>query len=234
MSWSVRRIGKIKEMNGAQSYLEIGVYSGQTFLNVDLARKDAVDPKFRFNVDDYKSETVRFFQMTSDEFWTTAPALAHYDIIMIDGLHTFEQAFRDFVCSLSHSHERTVWLIDDTVPSDVFSAYPDQARSYAERQRMGLQDFPWHGDVFKLVLALHDFFPTVNYATILNSGNPQTLAWYGQRTGFAPVLNNLEAISRLAFFDLEGLQRAFNFAEEEPAFERLAEAGRGAGWTRSP
>ena len=73
MSWSVRRIGKIKALNGAQSYLEIGVYSGQTFLNVDLAQKDAVDPKFRFNVDDYKSETVRFFQMTSDEFWTTAP-----------------------------------------------------------------------------------------------------------------------------------------------------------------
>jgi hypothetical protein len=233
MSWSPRRIGKIQALNGARSYLEIGVYSGQTFLNVQLAQKDAVDPKFLFNVDAYKSETVRFFQMTSDEFWTTAPVLPQYDIIMIDGLHTFEQTFRDFVCSLSHSHERTVWLIDDTLPSDVFSAHPDQARSYAERQRMGKQDFPWHGDVFKLVLALHDFFPTVNYATIVNSGNPQTLVWYGQRAGFAPILNNLEAISRLTFFDLEGLQRAFNFDEEGPVFERLAEAGRHAGWTQS-
>jgi hypothetical protein len=228
MSWSVRRIGKIKALNGAQTYLEIGVYSGQTFLNVEFAHKDAVDPKFRFNVDDHKSETVRFFEMTSDEFWTAAPALAHYDIIMIDGLHTFEQTFRDFVCSLRHSRERTVWLIDDTVPSDVFSAFPDQTRSYAERQRMGLQDFPWHGDVFKLVLALHDFFPTLSYGTIMNSGNPQTLAWYERRAGFAPILNSLEAISRLTFFDLEGLQRAFNFSEEDPVFERLAAAS--AGW----
>lgn len=233
MSWSVRRIGKIKALNEAHSYLEIGVYSGQTFLNVDFAHKDAVDPEFQLNVDEHRKDTVRFFEMRSDEFWTTAPALGHYDIIMIDGLHTFEQTFRDFVCSLHHSHERTVWLIDDTVPSDVFSAYPDQARSYTERQKIGLQDFPWHGDVFKLVLALHDFFPTLNYATIMGSGNPQTLAWYGRRTGFAPILNDLEAISRLTFFDLEGLSRAFNFAEEGPAFERLAEASVRGGWVQS-
>ena len=231
MTWSVRRIDKIKALNGAQSYLEIGVCSGQTFLNVDVARKDGVDPKFLFDVDGHRRDTVRFFEMTSDEFWATGPALPHYDIIMIDGLHTFEQTLRDFVCSLRHSEAHTVWLIDDTVPSDIFSAYPNQARSYAERQRIGLQDFPWHGDVFKLVLALHDFFPTVNYGTIMNSGNPQTVAWYGERAGFRPIFNNLEAISRLTYFDLEALGRAFNFAEEEPVFARLAEAaGR---WTRS-
>jgi hypothetical protein len=220
-------------VNGAQSYLEIGVYSGQTFLNVEFAHKDAVDPKFPFNVDDYKAQTVRFFEMTSDEFWTSAPALPQYDAIMIDGLHTFEQTFRDFVCSLRHSDRRTVWLIDDTVPSDVFSAYPDQARSYAERQKVGMQGNPWHGDVFKLVFALHDFFPTLSYTTIMHSGNPQTLAWYDPRKEFAPIFNSLEAISRLTFFDLDGLERAFNYADEDAAFEQLADAGIRAGWTES-
>lgn len=234
MSWSVRRIERIKQLNAATSYLEIGVYGGQTFLNVDIARKDGVDPNFRLDINEYQTEDIRFFEMRSDQFWASARARPSYDIIMIDGLHTFEQTLRDFICSLRYSHGRTVWLIDDTVPSDVFSAFPDQARSYAERQKVGLKGNPWHGDVYKLVLALHDFFPTVNYATILNSGNPQTLAWYGRRTEFAPIYENLERISRLTFFDLNGVQKAFNFCDEEQAFELLAAAFIGAGRAEPP
>ncbi len=222
MNWSSRRIRQLAEINNAQSYLEIGVNEGHTFHEVNLPYKDAVDPNFLFDVNPYQTEKVRFFREPSDLFWASQnPKI--YDVIFIDGLHTFEQTFRDMVCSMRFSHERTIWLIDDTLPSDVFSAMPNQQQSYRERQRMNIPGWPWHGDVFKLVIAIHDFLPVLNYATIINSGNPQTLAWYAPRANFKPCANNLETISRLTFFDIEPNIRFFKCLNEEDAMIRVRE-----------
>lgn len=69
---------------------------------------------------------------TSDEFWVSGNPTP-YDLIAIDGLHTFEQAIRDLLSSMRFSHPCTIWLIDDTLPCDVFSAIPDRERSFRER-----------------------------------------------------------------------------------------------------
>ena len=223
MNWSARRTNTSALLNSAERYLEIGVQKGETFLGVNVGYKDAVDPAFLFDTRRLASEKLRFFSQTSDEFWTSdQPSL--YDIIMIDGLHTFEQAFRDLLCSMRFSHERTVWLIDDTLPSDVFSAIPDMQKSFRERQKMKIAGLPWHGDVFKIVPAIHDFIPVLEYVTIIKSGNPQTLAWYGSRPGFRPRTNNLESISRMSFFDIEEHLSIFNLVEEDEAFARLRSA----------
>ena len=220
MSWSVRRINAIAAMNNAECYLEIGVNKGETFLNVPIAGKDGVDPQFQFDVRSHSSANVRMFSQFSDDFWTSGNPRT-YDIIFIDGLHTFEQTFRDFVSSLMYSHSRTVWLLDDTIPSDVFSAIPDYRRSMQERQRANLPGVPWHGDVFKIVPALHDFFPVLNYATITGSGNPQTVLWHGPRAKFQPRFNNLETISRLTYFDIEPNLDVFNVMGEAEALRLL-------------
>ncbi|HUQ36473.1 MAG TPA: class I SAM-dependent methyltransferase [Aestuariivirga sp.] len=220
LDWSVRRIHKIKEINAGISYLEIGVETGSTILNVDMPRKDGVDPLFKFDTDLFASSDVRFFSQTSDAFWTSGKSRT-YDIIMIDGLHTFEQTFRDLLCSMRFSHQQTVWLIDDTLPSDVFSAIPDQARCLRERQKLGSRNRAWHGDVYKIVPAIHDFIPVFDYATIVKSGNPQTLAWFSNRNDFKPRLANLEAISRMNYFDIEPNLGLFNIADEDEAFSRL-------------
>lgn len=225
LGWSVRRVHKIKEINAGISYLEIGVETGRTLLNVDMPKKDGVDPSFRFDTGLFASPDVRFFSQTSDAFWTSGEGKT-YDIIMIDGLHTFEQTFRDLLCSMRFSHQQTVWLIDDTLPSDVFSAIPDQARSMRERQRVGSRSRAWHGDVFKIVPAIHDFIPVFDYATIVRSGNPQTLVWFANRNDFKPRWNNLEAISRLGYFDIEPNLEVFNITDEDEAFSRLRAAFR--------
>lgn len=220
LGWSVRRVHKIKEINAGTSYLEIGVETGRTLLNVDMPSKDGVDPSFKFDTSRFASPDVRFFPQTSDAFWTSGEGRT-YDIIMIDGLHTFEQTFRDLICSMRFSHQQTVWLIDDTLPSDVFSAIPDQARCLRERQKLGNQNRAWHGDVYKIVPAIHDFIPVFDYATIVNSGNPQTLAWFANRNDFKPRLNNVEAISRMGYFDIEPNLEMFNITDEDEAFSRL-------------
>ena len=216
MNWSVRRIKAASVINHARRYLEIGVHKGETFLDVDVEFKDGVDPEFAFDTKPCSSDRVRLFRGTSDAFWASGNP-APYDLIFIDGLHTFEQAIRDLLSSMRFSHPRTIWLIDDTLPCDVFSAIPDKEQSFRERARAALPGLPWHGDVYKVVFAIHDFIPVLNYATITGSGNPQTLAWYAARTDFQPQLNSWEAISRMTFFDIEPHLRLFNVMEEDAA-----------------
>ena len=39
------------------------------------------------------------------------------DLVYLDGLHTFEQTYRDLCNTLMHAHPATVILVDDTVPT---------------------------------------------------------------------------------------------------------------------
>ena len=68
-------------------------------------------------------------------------------------------------------------LIDDTVPSDEFSAIPDQEASYRAREEAGLEGRPWHGDVWRVVMLLDRHHPELEWRTIVDEGNPQTLVW---------------------------------------------------------
>jgi len=228
MNWSARRINAVARINKSNRYLEIGVNKGETFSDVDIAFKDGVDPAFQFDTLLLASEKLRFFSETSDEFWISDHP-RKYDVIMLDGLHTFEQTFKDLLCSMRFSHERTVWLIDDTLPCDVFSAIPDQQRSYRERQKMRLDGFPWHGDVFKIVPAILYFLPVLEYVTIINSGNPQTLAWYNPRPNLQVTSNILESITRMTYFDIEHNLSLFNLVDEVDALDRLNKAFDGIG-----
>lgn len=199
---SARRINIVAESLNAQTYLEIGVNRGQTFFDVAIPHKTAVDPKFLFDVAAVTDPNLTLREVMSDDYFATLPVMQKYDVIFIDGLHTFEQTYRDLCNSLLHSHERTVILIDDTKPNDVFSAYPVQAKAIQYRKQAGLLGGAWHGDVFKAVFALHDFHLALNYRTLIGSGNPQTLVWRSNNGWRKPIFNSLEAISRLTYFDL--------------------------------
>ena len=162
--------------------------------------------------------------MTSDDFFTHfAEPNLKYDLIFLDGLHTFEQTIRDLCSSLSHSHDDTIWLIDDVFPSDVFPAVPAQDDALKYRRLHGTRGTAWHGDVFKLVFAVHESFPNLSYRTVVGDGNPQTILVRRQRPKFEPLFNNLELISRLTYFDLLERQSALNATSEQEALEWLAE-----------
>lgn len=212
VSQTAHRLTQIAAVNDAKAYLEVGVASGKTFLNVDFALKHAVDPEFLFDTRPFETATTQFFEMTSDEFFVNyADVVRKYDLIFLDGLHTFEQTFRDLCSSMAHSHDKTIWIIDDVVPSDVFSAVPRQRLAYKYRKLNGGRGRAWHGDVFKLIYAIHDFFPNLSYRTVVGQGNPQAVVVRRPRKDFAPTFNDLEAISRLTYFD---------FLENQPLLKR--------------
>lgn len=217
---SRRRVKRIADHIEAQSYLEIGVFNGKTFNNLSFPRQVGVDPRFGFDVEEFKRDGVEFITKTSDEFFITRDRSYPFDIVFLDGLHTFKQTLRDFCNSLTCAHPRTVWLIDDVLPSDVYSSLPIAGEARGFRKKAGIISNAWHGDVYKLLFMIHDFFPTLSYVTISNGGNPQAIVWQTPRTSpFAPLLGSVELIERLDYFEMMKRESVLNLMPEIQAFE---------------
>ncbi len=220
-----KRLNRLAAALGAHSYLEIGVHTGGTFARVQVAERTAVDPAFPFPISDHEDEVTSFAEMTSDEFFSGLPAAKTYDLIFIDGLHTFEQAYRDLCNSILHSHPGTVILLDDTVPSDVYSALRDPEQAFAFRAAAGPDGgVAWHGDTFKVVFAVHDFHLALDYRTIMGSGNPQTLVWRSNSGWRRPLLDSLEQITRLTYFDMVNNGHVLRQCDEETALRECLTA----------
>ena len=194
------RLNALAQITSAATYLEIGVEKGETFKQVDIPYKVGVDPNFRFDVDALANERTIFHRVTSDVFFSTlARAHGTFDLIYLDGLHTFEQTFRDFCASLGFAHPKTIWLIDDTHPSDRLAANPDRRVTKVMRRLLRIRDGRWMGDVFKVVFAIHDYFPQFSYATFPDHG--QTAVWPEARKDFAPAWASLGKIGRMGYGD---------------------------------
>jgi len=129
-----------------KSYLEIGVNTpaqpGYNWVGVDILVKHGVDP----NVDTtYKMESDTFFK----EYVTQK-----YDIIFIDGLHIFEQAYRDITNSLDNLNEGGTIVVHDCNPVTEIT------------QRRVRASNAWHGDVWKSIVKLRMGNPDLEIFTV--------------------------------------------------------------------
>lgn len=221
---SARRINALARRLGAQRYLEIGVRTGSTFRQVQTAERVGVDPCFQFDTQEVVNESTHLHAITSDQYFAESAGDRPFDITFIDGLHVFEQVVRDLTNTLARSTPRSAILIDDTVPVDVYSAHRQQAVAGRLRREAGGTSGAWHGDVFKIVFLIHDFFPFLDYRTILRSGNPQTLVWRAGGQARKPLFDSLEAISRLTWFDLQAHRQVLQPASEAEAIESCCQA----------
>jgi Methyltransferase domain len=226
--FTANRLNRLAEALDARSYLEIGVETGVTFDRVRVAERTGVDPAFLFDITSRADETTVLAQTTSDEFFAELPPDRQYDLIFIDGLHTFEQAYRDLCNCLLHSHQRTAMLLDDTLPSDVYSALRSPEQALAFRAAAGVDSSAWHGDAFKVVFAIHDFHLGLDYRTIVGSGNPQTLVWRSNAGRRRPLLDSLETISRMTYFDMVNQVQTMRQSAEELAIRKCVMALNGA------
>ena len=218
--WSPRRINALATRLQARTYLEVGVCRGETFLGINVPSRTAVDPKFQFDYTNLAEAGCVFSETTSDEFFCGLSPAAQFDIVFLDGLHTFEQTYRDLCNALLCTHRRSAILIDDVRPNDVYSSLPSENDARRYRKAAGLEGKSWHGDTYKVVFALHDFHPSLRYMTIAGSGNHQTLVWRARpSTSRAPVLGSMEAISRLSYFDLLKNEAVLHLASEADAIE---------------
>ena|ERR1700722_10195988 len=221
MNHSARRINALATGLSAQHYLEIGVDAGQTLCDVCIAERTAVDPHFRFDIGPFVNARTHFHEEPSDAYFADLKEDSVFDILFIDGLHVFEQVVRDFSNAVAHSHRSSVIVLDDTQPNDIYSAIPNVEEAFKFRALAGLSDRSWHGDVFKAVFYIHDFWPALNYRTIVGSGNPQTFIWRSNSFRRKPRFNSLEAISRLTYFQMIDNTDVFRACDEESAIKEV-------------
>jgi hypothetical protein len=160
-----------------QYYLEIGVENGYTFEAVRMPYRTAVDPCPRFAITKLP-ELASVYATTSDNFFANICDNRRFDLFFIDGLHTYEQTYRDIINCLQRSYPWSVILLDDVVPSDAASALRDIEQSRAERKRLHSKDGRWQGDVFRTMLIMHDHHPELYVRTILDhSSKEQAIIW---------------------------------------------------------
>jgi len=107
-------------------YLEIGCAENTLFNSVYAVEKTGVDPVSGGNI-----------RKKSDDFFNSTKA--KYDVIFIDGLHTYSQVRKDVINSIKHLSEGGYIVLHDMLP-----------RNWKEHHIPILTRGLWTGDVWKV------------------------------------------------------------------------------------
>ncbi len=234
MGYAANLINKLAKKFSLKKYLEIGVRDGETFLNVSMPYKVAVDPLFKFDVSKYSDDSSAFFTETSDVFFEKLNDRIvnkelfesynerNFDIIYIDGLHTFDQSYKDFRNSIKFINKNSIIIMDDTLPRDPYSSIPNFEKSLFYRKMANVGDDPWHGDVFKTIFAIHDYHKLFSYTTNITTGYAKTIIWQTKKeSSRKKIFPSLRNILSLSYFDMLDLASVLVPLEEEKAIEMI-------------
>ncbi len=208
---STRRINRLVNTLGEGSnYLEIGIRRGGTFENVLAASRTGVEPNPVFDPEHLPSGT-KMFIMTSDEFFATLDPGTRFDVVFVDGLHHYEQAYRDTInaCATSRHAACCCWTTWCRVTN--WSALRDLDEAMRLQRAAGVDRPLWHGDVYRTVCVLLEHHPDLCVRTIVGSGNPQALIW-NARPDVVPTAVTAEQLSPYGTVSYEAL-----FADGVPA-----------------
>ena len=134
-------INYLIQKNNYHTYLEVGVWLGTTFKEINIDYKESCDVDNTWWPQDLSPIT---YLMTSDEMFSRMPIDKKYDIIFLDGLHTEECLDRDIINSLKHLNPGGLILCHDVLPLDYHSA--------TEISNTGL----WNGTCWKSICKLQD------------------------------------------------------------------------------
>ena len=105
--------------------MEIGCDDNYSFSQIEVEKKIGVDP---YSGGNYKGTSDEFFLRNSECF----------DCIFIDGLHEYDQVYKDIINSLKFLNEGGIILLHDCLPPSIHQqAVPRYKRT-------------WNGDVGKL------------------------------------------------------------------------------------
>lgn len=160
----VEVIQAIIDRTHATEYLEIGVETGLSFVPLRVDSRTGVDPALEWRRRRSLARraggklvgkpSVKVHQRTSDDFFSRLDRRRKFDVIFVDGLHTYEQVVKDVSNSLDHLTSGGVIVLHDCNPPTEASAHP--ARDCAHAESLGLPGWTgaWCGDVWKAVCHL--------------------------------------------------------------------------------
>ena len=110
-------------------YLEIGCNDDLLFSKIQIKNKIGVDPISGGNI-----------RKTSDDFFKEN--VNKFDIVFIDGLHTYEQVKKDILNSVNFLNKNGIILVHDCMPDSL-------GKQAVPRYKM-----QWNGDVWKAIVDL--------------------------------------------------------------------------------
>lgn len=196
---SARRLNALAAgMETCDNYLEVGVAQGLTLEQIRVPYRWGVDPTPQFDTEKLP-KGLQFFTQDSDTFFQELENSQRFNLVFLDGLHQWQQTYRDLINVLNHSVVDTIIVIDDVVPDDELAAFPDWDKALQMKDDAGITDGRWQGDVFKVLLAIAEGHPELEFCTVttFESGdNPQAIVWRRDKSitefseGLLPVLEN--------------------------------------------
>lgn len=199
-------------------YLEIGTQKGNSFFPLKCKYKVAVDPKFRIR----KSKKIqwcfkniynlnnRYFEMTSDKFFLHEKDFLRkrgtFDIVLVDGLHTFEATLNDVMNSLRNLSLNGLIIMHDCFPPHQSASIPAVNANEAIKIARGLPDWTgeWCGDTWKAVAYLKKQYPEELEVDVLNFDYGLGVVRYKNKKTFDLSLNEnlIKEIEKLSYEDL--------------------------------
>lgn len=149
----IDRIGR-----ASARYLEIGVNTGKTFCNIHAGEKMGVDVKLDVTVPDETSGQSILIESRSDEFFDSWGRFGEgkFDVVFIDGLHTSDQAYRDFINACRNLNAGGAIVLHDCNPLTKAASTRalNQHEANAKMKDNPGWDGTWNGDVWKAVVRL--------------------------------------------------------------------------------
>lgn len=127
----IATVNHLLALKTGAAYLEIGCAGDELFAAVKAGSKTGVDPA--------RGGTHR---MTSDAYFAAHPE-ARFDVIFIDGLHTYDQVRRDLAHALRAVNPGGWIALHDMLPCDWFDEHTPQISTAA-----------WTGDCWKCAFEL--------------------------------------------------------------------------------
>lgn len=110
-------------------------------------------------------------------------------------MHESNQLLRDLCNALKHAKPGGWILVDDVIPSDSISAFPDIDESYSMLGVTPIEGFPWHGDCYKILPIVLNILKSVEPFIIIYPDNPQLLLRTSNNQD--AINNDVKAITEL-------------------------------------
>ena len=192
------------------NYLEVGVEDGFTFHAIKAARKVAVDPLFRFEVPSARmANDLEYHQITSDAYFGARSAAdKKFDVIFLDGLHTFEQILRDVLNAVECLADDGVIVVDDVWPVSYAASLPGIADMQRVRANSPDGSEAWMGDVYRVVKFVSTFMQSFRFAC--TDEDPwQMVMWHGVRKDVPQ--RQVRDIAEMSYAELLAQKDGMNF-----------------------
>jgi capsular polysaccharide biosynthesis protein len=223
-SFLSRTLNHLNQGNRIEQYLELGIDNGQHFFNVEAYHKVGVSPDAHLDFRSMLTDEIEIFETNVHDYFVHFYDHAKFDVICINSEKHLDSIFKEFSATLSCSHPNTIWLINGSMPRDLYDTLPSHTELFNIRKKMtGVEDWSWNGQVYQLILALHDFFPMMNYFTMSEGNNHQTIVWFEPRQQFKPRFNSFETIAKATYTDYLAHQDLYNMIPLEEAYAKLTE-----------